>query len=95
MKNVIDMEERRRIGEDLEHIKKHIKKGGKTIFCGILFDDPDNITQRFYYVSHDMDVRDVFGEMELWKMDIKEHMEYPSQRISAYIKLEDESNEFF
>lgn len=83
------------VDRDLEYIKKHIKNGGKAAYCCILFDKNGVSKERFYFLSHTMDVTTVFGEIELWKLDIKEHMEYPSEWISAYIKLEGEKNEIF
>ena len=73
--------------EDIEYILKNVQKGRKIALCCILFnDDGHRACERLYHLSHEMPLSNILGEIEMWKMDIRENTFLGGNEINSYTR---------
>ena len=79
------------IEKDIEYILKSVKVGRKVILYRILFNDNESRTcERIYHLSHTMPVPYLLGEIEMWKMGIKENTVFGGNEIDSYTRRQGE-----
>ena len=79
--------------EDINYVKNCVKKGKKLALCCIVFDDKTKRIERLYNLTHNMPANILLGEIELWKMDIRDNMVFGKNEIDSYFRIQGDVNE--